>query len=362
MARELRRKTPEEALRECQAEEATAKKGHLKIFLGYASGVGKSFRMLDEARRRRERGQDIVVGASQPQAQPEVAAFLSKLEVIPLRRVDGAAAIDVERLIERHPTVCIIDGLAYNNPPGAKNPTRWQDVQDLLNAGIKVISSINIQYVTELQHDVEAITGKHVAETVPVSFIKSADEIEIVDAPPPEAMQHTPEEQEQAQKREQRLSKLRELALVLTADVVDHQLNDYLERHGIRQQFGAHERILVCVTPRANLQEMLDMAEIVKQRFHGELVVAYVKQSGLSPEDQSALDARLAIASAAGAHIEILEGGDPADTILEFARSRGITQLFIGHSQRTGFSRLRGSPIDKLIWQAHGMDVHVFPQ
>jgi two-component system, OmpR family, sensor histidine kinase KdpD len=362
MTHELRRKTPEEFLLECQAEEEAVKKGHLKIFLGYASGVGKSFRMLDEARRRRERGQDIVVGASQLKAPPEVASLLSKLEVIPLMKVDGAAAIDVEKLIERRPTVCVIDGLAYNNPPGAKNPTRWQDVQDLLNAGIKVIASINIQYVAELQADVEAITGKHVTDTVPVSFIKSADEIEIVDAPPQEPMERTPEEEEQAQKREQRLSKLRELALVLAADVVDHQLSHYLECHGIRRQFGAHERILVCVTPRANLQEMLDTARIVAQKFHGELTVAYVKQPSLSPADQSALDARLAIANAAGAHIEILEGDDPADTILEFARSRGITQLFVGHSQRTGLSRLKGTPIDKLIWQGHGMDVHVFPQ
>jgi two-component system sensor histidine kinase KdpD len=362
MTHDLRRKTPEEFLRECQAAEAAETKGHLKIFLGYASGVGKSFRMLDEARRRRERGQDIVVGASQAKAPPEVAALLSKLEVIPLKKVDGAAAIDVERLIERRPTVCVIDGLAYNNPSGAKNPTRWQDVQDLLNVGIKVIASINIQYVAELHADVEAITGKHVTDTVPVSFIKSADEIEIVDAPPQEPMERTPEEEEQAQKREQRLSKLRELALVLAADVVDYQLSHYLECHGIQQQFGAHERILVCITPRANLQEMLDTARIVAQRFHGELLVAYVKQPSLSPEDQSALDAKLAIANAAGAHIEILEGGDPADTILEFARSRGITQLFVGHSQRNGLSRLKGTPIDKLIWQGHGMDVHVFPQ
>src|SRR5258706_9648876 len=295
MAREISRKTPEDFLRECQAEEAAATKGHLKIFLGYASGVGKSFRMLDEARRRRERGQDIVVGASQERVSPEVAALLRKLEVIPLKRVDGAAAIDVERLIERHPTVCVIDGLAYNNPPGAKNPTRWKDVQDLLYAGIKVIASINIQSVAELQADVEAITGKHITETVPVSFLKSADEIEIVDAPPQEPMERTPEEEEQAQKREHRLSKLRELALVLAADVVDYQLSEYLDCHGIRQQFGGHERILVCVTPRANMQEMLDTARIVAQRFHAELVVAYVKQPSLSPEDQSALDVRLAI-------------------------------------------------------------------
>ncbi|MGH9594753.1 MAG: universal stress protein [Bryobacteraceae bacterium] len=360
MTGELRRKTPEELLREVQAEEeaATRSKGYLKIFLGYASGVGKSFRMLDEARRRRERGQDIVVGAIQSRVPPEVERCLQSLEVVPLK----GTAIDVEALIRRSPAVCIIDGLAYRNPPGLRNPTRWQDVQDILNAGIKVIASINIQYIAELQHDVEAITGKHVTDTVPVSFIKSADEIEIVDAPPEERMERTPAEQEEAQQRQQRLSKLRELALILAADVVDYQLNAYLACHGIKQHFGAHERILVCVTPRANMQEMMETAEMVAKRFHAELVVVYVRQPGISAKDQSALDARLAIASAAGARIEILEGEDPAKTLLDFARSRGITQLFVGHSQRTGLSRLRGSPIDKLIWEGHGMDVHVFPQ
>ena len=171
-----------------------------------------------------------------------------------------------------------------------------------------------------------------------------------------------PDEQVEIRKREERLSKLRELALVVTADIVDHQLNDYLERHGIKQQFGAHERILVCITPRANMQEMMEIAQIIAKRFHGELIVAYVKQANISPQDQSALDARLAIANAAGAHIEILEGDDPAEAILEFARSRGITQLFVGHSQRTGLARLKGSPLDKLIWEGHGMDVCVFPQ
>ena len=362
MTSETRRKTPEELLRACQLEETAAKTGHLKICLGYASGVGKSFRMLDEARRRRERGQDVVVGAIQPQVPSEVAAVLKNLEVIPLKQADGGTTIDVETLIRRRPVVCFIDGLAYNNPPGSKNATRWQDVQDLLNAGIKVIASINVQYVAELQRDIQAITGKQITETVPVSFIESADEIEIVDAPPEEPMERSAEEQAKAQERERRLSRLRELALVLAADVVDHQLNEYLERNGLRQQFGANERILVCVTPRANIQEMMEMAQIMTQRFHGELTVAYVHQPNISSEDQAALDARLAIASAAGAHIEILEGDDPADVLLEFARSRGITQLFVGHSQRTGLSRLFGSPIGKLIRDSRGMDVRVFPQ
>src|SRR4051794_32129426 len=144
MASEVRRKTPEEYLRECQAEEEAAatrgRNGHLKIFLGYASGVGKSFRMLDEARRRKERGQDVVVGAIQPQVPAEVEPLLQKLEVIPLQLIGGGTAMDIDALIRRRPSACIIDGLAYDNPPGSRNPTRWQDVQELLDAEINVIA------------------------------------------------------------------------------------------------------------------------------------------------------------------------------------------------------------------------------
>lgn len=363
MGRELRRKTPDELMREVEAEqEALSPKGHLKIFLGYASGVGKTFRMLDEARRRRERGQNIVIGAVQPRVPREADAILAKLEIIPLKRIDGGTAVDVETILQRHPSVCVIDGLAYSNPPGLPNRTRWEDVQDILAAGIKVIASINIQYIAELKDEVEAITGKHVTETVPVAFIKSADEVELVDAPPVEPLEWPPGEEAEARQRQEKLAKLREMALVLAADVVDCQLNNYLERHGIRQHFGAHERILVCMTPRANLHEMLEEAKLVAERFHGDLIVAYVQQPEISPQDQSALEARFAIASAAGAQIEILEGGDPAEVLLNFARSRGITQLFVGHSQRGGLTRLRASPLDKLIWESHGMDVRVFPQ
>jgi two-component system, OmpR family, sensor histidine kinase KdpD len=357
-----RRKTPEELLRAVQAEEAAAGKGHLKIFLGYASGVGKSFRMLDEARRRRERGQDVVVGAIQPRVPTEVEPLLHKLEIMPMKASDGGGAIDVEGLIRRHPAVCVIDGLAYANPPSARNPTRWQDVGELLGAGIKVIASINVQYIAELREEVEALTGKRVTDTVPVAFIRSADEIEIVDAPPEEPLDRSSVVQEDLQ-RQQRLSKLRELALVLAADVVDHQLTDYLERHGIRQQFGAQERLLVCITPRANIREMIETARIVAEKFHGELIVAYVNQPAISPEDQIALQEKLTIAETAGARVEILEGEDPVDAILEFARSRGITQLFIGHSRRSGvWPRIWGNPVEKLIYQSRGMDVHVFPQ
>jgi two-component system, OmpR family, sensor histidine kinase KdpD len=363
MGREPIRKTPEQLLREIQPEEALANPRHLKVFLGYASGVGKSYRMLDEARRRRERGQEVLVGAIQPKVPPEVEALLRKLDVIPLRTVGQGTAMDLEAILKRHPAVCFIDGLAYDNPPGTRNPTRWQDVEELLGVGIKVVGSINIQYVAELAAEVETITGKHVDQTVPVAFIQSADEIEVVDAPPEEPIERSPEEQADAANREQRLSRLRELALVLAADVVDRQLNKYLDRHGIHQQFGAHERIMVCITPRANAQEMIETARIYAQRFHAELIVAYVRQPRISVADQAALDEKLAVARAAGASIEILEGENPVDAIVDFARGGGITQLFIGHSQRSGFwPSLMGNPVDQILRRSHGIDVRVFPQ
>jgi two-component system, OmpR family, sensor histidine kinase KdpD len=360
MSREIRRKTPDELLHELQPEDAGVK-SHLKIFLGYASGVGKSFRMLDEARRRKERGQDVVVGAVQSKVSPEVQKLLNRLEVVPLKKHPAGLAMDIEAIMRRHPAICVIDGLAFDNPRGLRNPTRWQDARDLANAGIKVIGSINIQYVEELRQQVEDITGKHVTETVPVSFIKSADEIEIVDAPPDESIERTPEQRTKVEVRQQQLSVLRELALVLAADVVDSQLNDYLEKHGIKQGFGAQEKILVCITPRANAREMIETARMIAERFHAGMTVAYVKQTELSIEDQAALEGKLALARSAKAQIEILDGDNAVEAILNYANSHGITQLFIGHTQS-----IRkwpwSDPVEKLIRRSHGMDLRIFPQ
>ena len=226
MPSELRRRTPEDLLREVQAEEAAVSWGRLKIFLGYASGVGKSYRMLDEARRRKARGEDVVVGGIQPAVPEDVEAILRNLEVIVPISTGDRPIIDLQALLRRHPSVCVIDGLAYDNPPGSRHATRWEDVRELLEAGISVITSVNIQYVAELREDVEAITGKHVTETVPVAFIKSADEIELVDAAPEEPLGPAPDEHPDAERRQQRLSKLRELTLVLAAEVVDQELTE----------------------------------------------------------------------------------------------------------------------------------------
>lgn len=359
-----RRRTPEEILQQVQAEEDYDKRGRLKVFLGYASGVGKSFRMLDEGRRRHERGQDVVVGAVQPQRSPDIEALLGKLPVIPLLMVDGTAVMDVEAILKRHPGVCLVDGLAYDNPAGSRNHSRWQDVEQLLAAGISVISSVNIQYIDELRERVARITGKYVTQTVPRSFLNSADEIVVVDAPPEMCITRAEDGRPDARvsSQAQKLSELREIALLLAADVVDRQLEQYLQRNGITQTFGAQERILVCITPRANGSVMIASGRRNADRFHGDLTVAYVRQAEISADDQGALERNLAIARDAKAHIEILDGDDPVETILQYARKHGITQVFVGHStQERWWERYTGTPLDHLIHGANDIDVRVFP-
>jgi len=362
-ASSTRKRTPEELLQQVEAEEHYERQGKLKVFLGYASGVGKSFRMLDEGRRRSERGQDVVVGAIQPKTSPEIDSLLSKLELIPLKAFDSVPVMDVQAILKRHPGVCLVDGLAYDNPPGSPNASRWLDVQQLLDAGINVISSVNIQYIDELRERVEKISGKRVTQTVPRSFLNSADEIVVVDAPPEMCISRSNDPAEGQQSTEaQKLSELREIALLLAADVVDGQLESYLQRNGIIQTFGAQERILVCVTPRANAAAMIASGKRNAERFHGDLTVAYVAQPELTADDQSALDRNLSLARAANAHIELLEGEDPIDTILQFAREHGITQIFVGHSARQKWwERLTGTPLDRLIRGANDIDVRVFP-
>jgi len=362
LANAPRRRSPEELLQQAQAEEDYERRGKLKVFLGYASGVGKSFRMLDEGRRRHERGQDVVVGAIQAKTTPDIEPLLGQLEVIPVQFVDGTPVMDMAAILKRHPGVCLVDGLAYDNPPGSVNRSRWQDVEQLLNAGISVITSINVQYIDELRERVEQITGKRVTQTVPRSFLNSADEMVVVDAPPEMCITRARDGQIDSAEVAQKLSELREIALLLAADVVDRQLEQYIHRSGMTQTFGAQERILVCVTPRANATVMIASGKRNAERFHGDLTVAYVGQPEISADDQAALDRNLAIARSANAHIEILEGDDPITTILKFAQEHSVTQIFVGHSTREGWwQRLLGTPLDRLIRDAGDIDVRVFP-
>jgi two-component system sensor histidine kinase KdpD len=346
------RRDPEALLRHAQAAERAATRGPLKIFLGYASGIGKSFRMFDEGRRRHERGEDVVVAAMQPDMDPEVELVARKMEVIPTLTIAGAPVIDVAAVLRRRPQVCLIDGLAYDNPPGSRHAQRCQDVDELLAAGIGVTTSLNIEYIEEQQDFVEGVTGRRRRETVPQSFIDQAEEVVVVDAPPDAT---TPEEAES-------LSKLRQRALLLTADVVDQQLEAYLQLHGVHSTWGTQERILVCMTPRANAAAMLASGRRNADRFHGELFAIYVNQTNLTPEDRSALDRNVMLARAQQAQIDVLDGKDPIATILAYARSQGITQLFVGHNLRQSLrTRLTGTLLDRLIDEAEGIDVRVFP-
>lgn len=359
------RPSPDQLLRRIEAEEAREQGGRLKVFLGYASGVGKSFRMLDEGRRRKQRGQDVIIGALQRRRDPSLEPLTECFEVIPPMCFEaGDEAIDVPAILKRQPRVCLIDGLAQDNPKECRNLKRYQDALELLRAGITVVTAVNIQYIEELRLQVERITGKKVTETVPKSFLLGADEIEIVDIPPEELLGRIgrqPDEHAAAELRH-RLSELREIALLLAAEVVDRQLASYLKEHGVEQSLFTQERVLVSMTARSDFQTMIGVGKRIAQRFHGELYVVYVQQDSLEEADRAKLAVQLAFARDAGAKVEVLASEDPMHGILRFARENSITQIFVGHSLRQGWwNQLFGTPVDYLIRSAEGIDVCIFP-
>jgi two-component system sensor histidine kinase KdpD len=346
------RRDPDALLRQIHAEEQARQRGTLKIFLGYASGVGKSFRLFDEGRRRHDRGQDVIVAATQAAMPAEVQPLADALELIPTIQAGGIPMVDVPAVLARRPGVCLIDGLAYDYPPGQRHARRCEDVEELVAAGISVLTSVNLEYIAEEQAFVQSVTGHLPAETVPLAFIRRADEVVVVDAPPPA------DDDDNARQ----LSQLRQRALLLTADVVERQLEQYMELHGIQSSWGTQERILVCMTPRANAAALLSSGRRNADRFHGELFAIYVTQKDLTAEDQLAIGRNAMLAEAQHAHVIRLEARDPIKAILGYAREHGITQIFVGHNLRQSWrNRLGGSPLDRLIRDAEGIDVRVFP-
>jgi two-component system, OmpR family, sensor histidine kinase KdpD len=326
----------------------SAARGRLKVFLGYASGVGKSFRMFDEGRRRKERGQDVVVGALQPKLPTEVEPLLASLEIVPTVNVKSVPVMDVEAILKRRPEICLVDGLAYDNPPGSRNAHRWQDVEELLAAGITIVATVNLQYIDDQRDAVERLTGKRVTQSVPRAFLNTADEIVVVDAP--------------TEASTERRSALREMALVLSADVIDAGLQRYMQSHGIEQPLGMHERFLICLTPRANLERMIATARRNAARFHCDVLAIYVQQPDIPEVDRKLLENGLQKAREEGAQVAVLDGDDPVETIVRFARSHGVTQIFVGHSARKDLrARMFGSPVSRLVRAARGIDVRVFP-
>ena len=280
MPRETRRKTPEELLREVQAEAAALK----------TRGISKSSSAMRPASASHsacsmKRGAAASAGRmwSSGRSSHVCRRKWRRLAAEAWRSfrssIDGGAAIDVEAILKRRPAVCVIDGLAYDNPPGSRNPTRWQDVQDLLDGGIKVIASINVQYVAELREQVEEITGKeHYRNSAGLVHQERGRNRDCRRSRRKNPSSAHPRRRLTPTDGRRRLSKLRELALVLAADVVDFQLRITWSSMAFRQQFGAHERILVCITPRANVEEMIETARIdcrkVSWRSHRRLCQA----------------------------------------------------------------------------------------
>lgn len=256
--------------------------------------------------------------------------------------------MDVEAILRRQPQICLVDGLAYDNPPGSRNAHRWQDVEELLRAGITVVGSVNLQYIEDQRDAVEKLTGKRVTQTIPREFLNTADEIVIVDAP--------------SEKGTERRTSLREMALVLSADVIEAGLQRYLRSHGIEQSWGMHERFLICLTPRASFEKMIASAKRSAARFHCDVLAVYVLQEGLSSGDKAQLDEALEKAKASGLQVEVLDGEDPVTSIVQYARAHGITQIFVGHSAKRDLgTRMFGSAVSRLVREARGIDVRVFP-
>jgi two-component system sensor histidine kinase KdpD len=351
-SREFNRPDPDQLLRQIQAQEEHEARGRLKIFLGYAPRVGKSQRMFDEGRRRKKRGQDVVIGAIQSKGSEDLADLIREFEVIPSR--DGA--IDVDAILARAPQVCLIDELARVNPPGTRHAHRWEDVEELRAHGVNVVSAINLQHVSEQQDAVERITGRRSDHSVPESFIHSADDINIVDVPAEECQHHGAKGLTPAQ-----LSELRELALLLAAHVVEKQLQHYMDAHGIVQSWGTQERILVCITPRSSARAMLESGARSAGRFHAQLLALYVRQPDLSRESEEIIEQNLELARKLGAEVHIIEDADPMSAIIRFAREHRITQIFIGHSGKPSWKFWAPVPVDRLLQQAEGIDVRLFP-
>ncbi len=356
----IERPSPEELLRRIQAEERKARRGRLKIFLGYVSRVGKSRRMLEEMKRRKTRGQDVVIGWIQPDNSATTHQLLLELEVIPPCLIGDEPEMNVDAILGRKPQICLVDELAHGNPSGCRNEHRWQDVEELLEAGINVVTAVNVQYVEGLQPQIRQLLGAGKTETVPDRIIQEADEVVLVDASP-EALR---ERMDTGAFDTRTLMALRELALLFTADTVDRSVEDYRHEHHIEAIWQTHERILVCITAHHRGPELVDRGRRVAERLKGELYVVYVtpdpEWSNVSAGQRTFIQTTLALARTFHATVEVIESTRPADAIIEYAQTHHITQIFIGHSLKKRFPKLLSqSTVGRIIRQAEGIDVHV---
>jgi two-component system sensor histidine kinase KdpD len=350
-------------------------RGQFRIYLGAAPGVGKTFAMLDEGWRRRGRGTDVVVALVETHGRGKTAEQVRDLEVVPRRRVEYRGTVfeemDLDAVLARRPQVVLVDELAHTNVPGCRNTKRWEDVEELLSAGIDVISTVNVQHLESVNDVVEEITGIQQNETVPDEVVRSADQIELVDMAP-EALRrrmahgniYAAEKVDAALAnyfRVGNLSALRELALLWTADRVDEALRDYREAHGILKPWETRERIVVAVTGAPSGEMLIRRAARIADRSHAELVGVHVRSdSGLDEPTESLQEHRKLLADLGGDYHEVV-GSDPAESLVRFALAENATQLVLGATSRPRWREVLagGSVINRVIRSAQSLDVHV---
>src|SRR5215218_8261037 len=351
-------------------------RGNLRIYLGAAAGVGKTFAMLNEGRRRSEYGEDVVVGFVESHGRRKTAEQIGDLEVTlrkEMRYRDSVfEELDVDGVLARQPQVALVDELAHTNVPGSRNEKRWQDVGELLEAGIHVISTLNIQHLESLNDVVEQITAVKQRETIPDEVVRRADELQLVDLTP-DALRnrlargdvYPPERIDTALAnyfRPGNLSALRELALAWLADRVDEGLAEYRRRHGIEEPWETRERVLVALTGSSDGDRLIRRAARIAQRSKGELIAVHViPQDGLTaPSAELLAQQRELVGELGGTYHEVV-GADVGEALLDAARSLNATQIVMGATRRSRWQRLtRGSVIGKVIRESGvAIDIHV---
>jgi two-component system, OmpR family, sensor histidine kinase KdpD len=351
-------------------------RGQLRIYLGAAAGVGKTYAMLNEGRRRAGYGEDVVVGYVEPHRRPKTAEQIGDLEVVPRKRIEYRGAtleeMDIDAVLARRPQVALVDELAHTNAPGSRNEKRWQDVEELLDAGIFVIGTLNIQHLESLNDVVEEITGVKQQETIPDAVVRRADELQLVDLTPIALRNrlargdvYPPERIDAALAnyfRPGNLAALRELALAWLADRVDEGLEEYRKQHGIEEPWETRERVLVALTGSPDGERLIRRAARMAQRMNGELVAVHVvPQDGLAAPTAELLERQRELVAELGASYHEVVGEDIGDALLDAARSLNVTQIVMGASRRSRWQRLtKGSVIGKVIrGSGTRIDVHV---
>jgi two-component system sensor histidine kinase KdpD len=371
-----RRPTADELLARIKEKD----RARLRIYIGAAPGVGKTYEMLQEAHALRARGLDVVIGYVETYGRRETEAQLKDLEIVPRRNVEHRGVtleeMDVDAIIHRHPQICIVDELAHTNVPGSRHDKRYEDVLEILIAGIHVMTAVNIQHLETLNDAVARATGVRVRETIPDTFLDRADEVINVDVTVEELRNrlregkiYRPEKVEQALSsffRKGNLSTLRELALRAVADEVGEKAASYRAREGLEPAL-IPERVMVCMSSNALAPRVLRTGARIAGRLGSRWYAVYVgtpRERGdrINPRDAEALQQNIKLAESLGATVVRVKADKPADGLIAFAQREGVTHVIFGQSARTRWERLvRGSTLDKFLSAVPDAAVQVVP-